>query len=205
MLEHGIIISAMSSMLEQNSIITVIVSAMIGLSVALYVRYGIKPRIEKVFEKNRKSMLNGLLISANQVSNQYDNAHGIFETQDNFEWREEMAYDLTVNQVEGLRFIRREIQRMFNDIADRKDFLLSYFTINELEIILNYMANALSFFAIPENAQPNANNNIQVFYFPIRVDLMRRFGWRLINRFGLIINYDFVRRIRRYDGLTTLE
>ena len=111
MLEHEIIISTLSSMLEQNSVITVIVSAMIGLSVALYVRYGIKPRIEKVFEKNRKSMLNGLLISTNQVSNLCDNAHRIFETQDNFEWREEMAYDLTVNQVEGLRFIRREIQR----------------------------------------------------------------------------------------------
>lgn len=191
--------------MEDNTIVIIIVSGVIGLGIALFVKYGIIPKIETVYHRNRNLMIKGLLIEANNISNQFDDAHEIFERQQNFVAGEDRAYNLTENEVAGLRLITAQIRRVFDDVRQRKDFLLFHFTIDELETILNYIANTFSFYTVPENEQPDQNGRLTVFYFPIRVDVMRRFGWKLINMFPQIINYDFIQRIRRYDGFQRLE
>jgi len=190
--------------LEDSTIVTILATIIVGFSIAFFVRFGIKPKIETVYEENRNARLRGLLISVNTASSRFDDMYAIFESQENFVADEEMAYNLTINQVETLRMISRDAKRDFDDIRDKIDFLLFHHTFDELETILNYLANAFSFFTIPEGVEPDTRGPIHVFYFPIRVAVMRHHGWRLINMFPHEINYDFIQRMRKYDLLRAL-
>lgn len=187
--------------MEHNAILTIIVPAVMGLLIALFVRFGIKPKIETVYETNRRSIIRRLLIDVNNVSNQFNNAHEIFERQPNFQPGNQVAYDLTANEVAGLQHIHTFISEIFDSVARRRDTLLFHLQINEYDAILSYLANAISFYAVIRNAQPNQNNRLPVIYLPFGVDTMRRFGWRIINMFPQIIDYEFIRNMRRLDDL----
>lgn len=189
--------------MEDNIIFTIIIPSIIALGIALFVKYGIKPKIETVYEYNRNSIIKELLIEVNNVSNQFNNAHRIFERQQNFVIGQHRVYDLTVNEFERLRWITEIINNAFNRIKTRMDLFLFHLKIDELETILNYMANTFSFYSTPHGTQPNQNGRITVIYDPIMIDVMRHHGWSLINLFPQIINYEFIQSMMRYESFRT--
>jgi hypothetical protein len=185
--------------LEYNIIFTVVIPSIIALGIALFVRYGIKPKIETVYEKNRNSTIRGLLIEANSVSKHFNDSHRIFEMQQGFVVGQHTTYGLTVRDFEKLKRINEIIKKAFKRIITRKDFLLFHLKYDELEAVLNYIANASSFYSTPFGTQPNQNGIITVIYDPLMIDVMRHHGWSLINMFPQIINYEFIQSMMRYE------
>lgn len=180
-------------------LISTIIGSILALIIALFVKYGIKPKIEIVYETNRKLIIRRLLVDVFNVSNQFNNAFDIFDRQDNFEPDEQVSYDLTINEVAGLEHIHDYLMSIYEPLEMKREVLLQHLTIREYEFILGFIGSAVSFFAIPGNAVPN-NGIISVLYLPNSVSRMRWFGWEIINLHPQI-RYEFIQNMRRYDGL----
>jgi len=58
----------------------------------------------------------------------------------------------------------------------------------------------MSFYTIPQNVQPH-HGVLPAIYLSTNVATMRDFGWRIINMFPQIINYEFIQNMRKYDNL----
>lgn len=193
------IIKVISELLDKNSILTIMVSAAIGIGIALFVRFGIKPRIETVYENNRNSILGRLLIDLNNFSSHFDNAHRIFEIQGNFTPGVSQSYQLSVNQIEELNGIYETLSNVYEQMIVRRDILLFHITIQEFEDIERFLGTAIQFFVLP-SIPPHFSGTFSTMYNSRTIDLMRQQGWRVINRFPYRINYDFIRLMRKYDG-----
>jgi len=92
-------IVVLDMLITDQTLINIIISSLIAVIIALFVRYGIKPKIEKIYETNRNVLIGRLLTSVFIVSNQFNNAFDIFERQPNFDPSGQISYNLTTNEI----------------------------------------------------------------------------------------------------------